>query len=178
VPGMLEGRVAVVTGAGRGIGASVARRLAGEGALVVVNDLGSALDGTGQDKSPALEVVDQVKSGGGEAVASADDVSDFSAAGSIVRQAIGAFGRLDVVINAAGILRDRMIFNMSEGEWDAVIRVHLREVSTCPITPRPTGVSSGTLKAITVSSPLHLWRGCMGHPGSRTMRRPSWGLWG
>jgi len=123
---MLEGRVAVVTGAGRGIGASVARRFAGEGALVVVNDLGSSLDGTGQDKSPALEVVDQVNREGGVAIASADDVSDFSAAASLVRQAVDTFGRLDVVVNGAGILPDRMIFNMSEAEWDAVIRVHLK----------------------------------------------------
>src|SRR5262249_20922427 len=120
---MLEGRVAVVTGAGRGIGASVARRLASEGARVVVNDLGASLDGEGQDKGPAWETVEQIKQAGGEAVANGDDVSDFAAAGSIIRQAVDTYGRLDVLVNAAGILRDRMIFNMSENEWDAVIRV-------------------------------------------------------
>jgi NAD(P)-dependent dehydrogenase (short-subunit alcohol dehydrogenase family) len=124
--GMLDGRVVVVTGAGRGIGASVARRLAGEGARVVVNDLGTALDGTGQDKTPALDVVEQIRETGGEAVANGDDVSESGGAGSIISQAIDTFGRLDVVVNAAGILRDRMIFNMSAAEWDAVIQVHLK----------------------------------------------------
>jgi NAD(P)-dependent dehydrogenase (short-subunit alcohol dehydrogenase family) len=124
--GLLEGRVVVVTGAGRGIGASVARRVATEGAQVVVNDLGASLDGTGQDKSPALQVVEEIKAAGGEASANGDDVSDFAAAESIIRQAIDTYGRLDVLATPAGILRDRMVFNMAEEEWDAVIRVHLK----------------------------------------------------
>lgn len=124
--GLLEGRVAIVTGAGRGIGAGVARLLARQGAKVVVNDLGVALDGTGEDKAPALQVIEQIKEAGGEATVNSNDVTDFAGAEAIVRQAIETFGRLDVLVNVAGILRDRMVFNMSEEDWDAVIRVHLK----------------------------------------------------
>jgi NAD(P)-dependent dehydrogenase (short-subunit alcohol dehydrogenase family) len=123
---LLEGRVAIVTGAGRGIGAGVARLLAREGAKVVVNDLGVALDGTGEDQTPAQQVVEQIRQTGGEATVNADDVADHHAAQAIVNQAIDTFGRLDVLVNVAGILRDRMVFNMSEEDWDAVIRVHLK----------------------------------------------------
>jgi NAD(P)-dependent dehydrogenase (short-subunit alcohol dehydrogenase family) len=122
----LAGRVAIVTGAGRGIGASVARLLAAEGAQVVVNDLGVAVDGTGEDKTPAQQVVEDITKNGGQASASGADVADFQAAESIVRQAIDTFGKLDVVVNVAGILRDRMVFNMTEDEWDAVVRVHMK----------------------------------------------------
>jgi len=121
----LEGRACVVTGAGRGIGASVARLLAAQGALVVVNDLGVNLDGSGATSGPAEEVVDQICSAGGKAVANADDVSDPKGAERIVGAAIEQFGRLDVLVNVAGILRDRMVFNMTDEEWDAVIKVHL-----------------------------------------------------
>ena len=123
---LLEGRVAIVTGAGRGIGAGVARLLAQEGAKVVVNDLGVALDGTGEDQTPAQQVVEQIKQAGGEAIVNADDVADHHAAQAIIDQAIGTYGRLDVLVNVAGILRDRMVFNLSEEDWDAVIRVHLK----------------------------------------------------
>jgi NAD(P)-dependent dehydrogenase (short-subunit alcohol dehydrogenase family) len=123
--GMLDGRVTIVTGAGRGIGAGVARLLASEGAKVVVNDLGGAVDGTGSDLGPAGEVVEEIKKNGGEAVVNGADVSDFDQAEALVRQAIDTYGRLDVLVNVAGILRDRMIFNMSFEEWDAVVRVHL-----------------------------------------------------
>jgi NAD(P)-dependent dehydrogenase (short-subunit alcohol dehydrogenase family) len=123
---MLDGRVAIVTGAGRGIGRSVAMLLAREGASVVVNDLGAAVDGSGQDSGPASEVVAEIASTGGKAVASGADVSDHAAAEELIKTAIGEFGRLDVLVNVAGILRDRMIFNMSEQEWDDVIRVHLK----------------------------------------------------
>jgi len=123
---MCEGRVCIVTGAGRGLGREYALSLARHGAKVVVNDLGGARDGTGADAGPAQEVVDEIKSDGGEAVANTDDVSSWDGAAKLVHQAIGAFGRLDVLINNAGILRDRMIFTMSEEEWDAVIRVHLK----------------------------------------------------
>jgi NAD(P)-dependent dehydrogenase (short-subunit alcohol dehydrogenase family) len=122
----LDGRVAIVTGAGRGIGRSVARLLASEGASVVVNDLGAAVDGSGQDTGPAHDVVAEIAEAGGKAVASGADVSDFAAAEQLVQTAIGQFGRLDVLVNVAGILRDRMIFNMTEQEWDDVIRVHMK----------------------------------------------------
>jgi NAD(P)-dependent dehydrogenase (short-subunit alcohol dehydrogenase family) len=118
--------VAIVTGAGRGIGRSTALLLASEGASVVVNDLGGAMDGTGRDVGPAQQVVDEIASAGGKAVASGADVSDHAAAEELIKTAIGEFGRLDVLVNVAGILRDRMIFNMSEQEWDDVIRVHLK----------------------------------------------------
>ncbi|HVV19657.1 MAG TPA: SDR family NAD(P)-dependent oxidoreductase [Pseudonocardiaceae bacterium] len=124
--GRLDGRVAIVTGAGRGIGASVARLLAREGAAVVVNDLGATLDGAGKDSGPAATVVGEITEAGGKAVANFADVSDHQAAAELVGTAVEAFGRLDVLVNVAGILRDRMVFNMAEQEWDDVIRVHLR----------------------------------------------------
>ena len=124
--GHLDGRVAIVTGAGRGIGASVARLLAAEGASVVVNDLGVAVDGTGTDSGPAQQVVDEITGKGGTAIANGADITDHEAAERLVGGAISQFGRLDVLVNVAGILRDRMIFNMAAEEWDAVIRVHLR----------------------------------------------------
>jgi len=124
--GRLDGRVAIVTGAGRGIGRSVAVLLAAQGAAVVVNDLGVAVDGSGRDSGPAQEVVEEIRKDGGRAVVSGADVSDFAAAEGLIGAAVEEFGRLDVVVNTAGILRDRMVFNMSEQEWDDVIRVHLK----------------------------------------------------
>jgi NAD(P)-dependent dehydrogenase (short-subunit alcohol dehydrogenase family) len=109
----LDGRVAIVTGAGRGIGRSTALLLAAEGASVVVNDLGANLDGTGSDTSPAQLVVGEITAAGGTAIASGADVSDHAAAEDLIKTAIAEFGRLDVLVNVAGILRDRMIFNMS-----------------------------------------------------------------
>jgi len=123
---LCEGRVAIVTGAGRGIGREYALMLAAHGAKVVVNDLGGSRDGTGASTGPAQEVVDEIKKSGGEAIANGDDVSDFAAAGRMIRQAIDTFGKLDVLVNNAGILRDRMLVNMTEAEWDAVIKVHLK----------------------------------------------------
>jgi NAD(P)-dependent dehydrogenase (short-subunit alcohol dehydrogenase family) len=124
--GALEGRVAIITGAGRGIGREHALLFAREGAHVVVNDLGGSPDGTGADASPAEEVVAEIQAIGGEAVANHDDVADAAGAGRLVQQAIDAFGALHVLVNNAGILRDRMVFSMTDDEWDAVIRVHLR----------------------------------------------------
>ena len=121
----LKGRVAVVTGAGRGIGRGEALALASEGAKVVINDLGGSVDGSGTSASPADEVVTEIKKMGGEAVANYDSVSTWQGGENIVKTAVDAFGRLDIVVNNAGILRDRMIFNMSEQEWDLVIKVHL-----------------------------------------------------
>ncbi len=124
--GLCEGRVAIVTGAGRGIGREHALMLAEHGAKVVVNDLGGEVDGTGGTLSPAQEVVEEIKGAGGEAIANGDDVSDWEGSQRMINQAIETFGGLDVVVNNAGILRDRMLSNMTEAEWDAVIAVHLK----------------------------------------------------
>jgi NAD(P)-dependent dehydrogenase (short-subunit alcohol dehydrogenase family) len=124
--GICDGRVVVITGAGRGLGRSHALAFAREGARVVVNDLGGASDGTGASSGPAHEVVEEIKGMGGDAVANADDVADFDAAGRLIESTVTAFGRVDVVVNNAGILRDRMFVNATPEEWDAVIRVHLR----------------------------------------------------
>jgi NAD(P)-dependent dehydrogenase (short-subunit alcohol dehydrogenase family) len=123
---LCEGRIAIVTGAGRGIGREHALSLAAHGARVVVNDLGGARDGSGASAAPAEEVVATIRSAGGEAVVNADDVSDWDGAERLVRQAVDTFGGLDVLVSNAGILRDRMLVNMTEAEWDAVIKVHLK----------------------------------------------------
>ena len=122
----LDGRVAIVTGAGGGIGASLARIMAAEGCAVVANDLGVSLAGKGADKAPAERVVDEIVKAGGTAVTNFEDVSSHAAAEKIVQCALDEFGQLDVLVNVAGNLRDRMVFNMSEEEWDAVINVHLK----------------------------------------------------
>jgi len=124
--GICAGRVVIVTGSGRGIGRGHALEFARQGAKVVVNDLGAELDGTGSSTGPAGEVVDAIRAMGGEAIANGDDVSDFDAAGRLVQSAVDAFGGLDVLVNNAGVVRDRMIVGMSEAEWDAVIKVHLK----------------------------------------------------
>lgn len=123
---LLEGRVAIVTGSGRGVGRAYALMLARHGAKVVVNDLGSAASGASTDESPAEEVVATIKAAGGDAVINTSDVSDWEGAKAMVQQAVDTFGRLDVLINNAGILRDRMLVNMTEDEWDSVIKVHLK----------------------------------------------------
>jgi NAD(P)-dependent dehydrogenase (short-subunit alcohol dehydrogenase family) len=122
---LLEGKVVVVTGAGGGIGRDFALAMSAEGAKVVVNDLGSSVSGEGKDAGPAQKVVDEIKAKGGAAVASTDSVADWEAANRIVKTALDAFGRVDCVVNNAGILRDRFFFNMSVEEWRAVIDVHL-----------------------------------------------------
>jgi NAD(P)-dependent dehydrogenase (short-subunit alcohol dehydrogenase family) len=127
----LEGRAAVVTGAGRGIGRAIAELLASEGAAVVVNDVGAGVDGTGAATGVADEVVEAIRSRGGRAVANYDSVADFKGAERIVAAAVKEFGALDVLVNNAGILRDRMLFNMAEEEWDAVIAVHLKGTFNC-----------------------------------------------
>ncbi|MEU5877174.1 SDR family oxidoreductase [Spirillospora sp. NPDC047279] len=124
--GALNGRVAVITGAGRGIGREHALLFAREGAKVVVNDLGGSGDGSGADAGPAKQVADEIVAAGGQAVANTDDVASFAGAANLVQQAVDTFGTLDVVVNNAGILRDRFIAQMTEAEWDAVIHVHLK----------------------------------------------------
>jgi len=123
---LCEGRVAIITGAGRGIGREHALLLAHHGAKIVVNDLGGSMDGEGNDQGPAHDVVAEIKAMGGEAIANGDDISDWDGAERLVQSAIDTFGGLDILINNAGILRDRMLTNMSEAEWDAVIKVHLK----------------------------------------------------
>src|SRR5581483_8857452 len=128
---MLAGRVAVVTGAGRGIGRGVALGLAAEGAAVVVNDYGVALDGTAPSTGPAFDVVAEIERAGGEAVANTDSVASWDGAGKIIGTALEKWGRLDALVTCAGILRDRMVFNMGEEEWDAVVAVHLKGTFNC-----------------------------------------------
>jgi NAD(P)-dependent dehydrogenase (short-subunit alcohol dehydrogenase family) len=124
--GMLDGKVAIVTGAGRGIGRGEAIELAKEGAKVVVNDLGGDWDGSGSDDRPAQQVVDEITQAGGIAVANYDDVADWNGSKHLVDQAVETYGSLDILVCNAGILRDRMIFNMEESDWDSVMRVHLK----------------------------------------------------
>jgi len=121
----MEGRVVIVTGAGRGIGREVAHWMADDGASVVVNDLGGAVDGEGTSGSPAEQTAKEIRDKGGSAVANFDSVAEYESAGNIIQTAIDNFGRLDAVCHVAGILRDRMVFNMTEAEWDAVLQVHL-----------------------------------------------------
>src|SRR5438874_3384553 len=124
--GLFDGKVAIVTGAGRGIGREEALLLAREGAAVVVNDLGGSAEGSGSDATPAQQVVDEIVAAGGRASANYGSVASFSDAKELIDQAVDTFGGLDVLINNAGILRDKMSFNMDEAEWDAVIDVHLK----------------------------------------------------
>jgi NAD(P)-dependent dehydrogenase (short-subunit alcohol dehydrogenase family) len=124
--GALDGRVAIITGAGRGLGREHALLFAAEGAKVVVNDLGGAADGTGGDLSPAEEVVQEIKGMGGEAIANGDNVADWEGGQRLVNSAIEAFGDLDILVNNAGILRDRVLVNMTEAEWDSVVAVHMK----------------------------------------------------
>jgi NAD(P)-dependent dehydrogenase (short-subunit alcohol dehydrogenase family) len=124
--GSLDGRVAIITGAGRGIGREHALLFAREGARVVVNDLGGTNDGTGTDLTPAQQVVEEIKAIGGEAIVNGDNVADWKGAQRLINSAIETFGDLDILVNNAGILRDRVVVNMTEAEWDAVITVHLK----------------------------------------------------
>jgi NAD(P)-dependent dehydrogenase (short-subunit alcohol dehydrogenase family) len=131
-PKMMEGKVVVVTGAGRGIGAAIARLMAREGAKVVVNDIGVSLAGTGGDEAPANEVVAEIEKAGGAAIANTDSVAEFASAGKIIQCAVDTYGRIDCVVNNAGILRDAIFHKMTEDDWDAVVTVMLKGVfNTC-----------------------------------------------
>lgn len=137
---LCAGRVAVVTGAGRGLGRAHALALAAEGAKVVVNDLGVGLDGSGSGTGPAQQVVKEIRAAGGEAVAHNGDIATSEGAQSLVVAALDSFGRLDTLVNNAGFLRDRMLVNLDEDDWDAVTRVHLKGTSCRSSTRRRTGV--------------------------------------
>jgi NAD(P)-dependent dehydrogenase (short-subunit alcohol dehydrogenase family) len=154
--GMLEDKAAVVTGAGRGIGRGIALAMARAGASVVVNDVGAALSGEGTDARPAEQVVQEIRAAGGIAVANVDSVADFAQGRRMVEQCVGEFGKIDAVVHVAGILRDRMIFNMTEDEWDAVIAVHLKGAFNViqPAAQRFREQRSGRIIAMSSTSAL------------------------
>ncbi len=148
----LEGRVAIVTGAGRGIGRGVAQQLAAEGAAVVVNDFGGSLDGTGGDVGPADEVVNEIRAAGGQAAAHYGDISKFEDGAALAQTAVDEFGRLDILCHVAGILRDRMVFNMTEEEWDAVLAVHLKGAFNTVRNAVPAMLANGRGRILLFSS--------------------------
>ncbi|HYI45151.1 MAG TPA: SDR family NAD(P)-dependent oxidoreductase [Actinomycetota bacterium] len=150
--GLLEGRVAVVTGSGRGIGRAIAVELAGQGAAVVVNDAGVSLDGQGGEDDPTVEVLNEIESAGGQAVASYDDVSKFDSAESIIETAVSKFGKIDILVNNAGIVRDRSLVKMSEEEFDAVVGVHMKGTFNCTRHAAPHMKEQGFGRIINITS--------------------------
>lgn len=150
--GILHGKVAVVTGAGRGLGRGMALHLAREGARVVVNDLGGSVDGEGRDGSVAGQVVEEIRAGGGEAVANADSVASWEGGQRIIQTALEHYGRVDILVNNAGILRDEMIYRMSEEEWDAVLDVHLMGSFYCTRAAAPLMQKQGWGRILFITS--------------------------
>src|SRR5438067_13453253 len=149
---LLEDRVAVVTGSGRGIGRDLALCLAREGAKVVVNDVGVSLDGRGTDEDPAAQVCKEIEALGGSAVPSYDSVSDFDAAGGIIRTAVDEFGRIDILVNNAGIIRDRTLVKMSEDDFDAVVGVHMKGTFNCARHAAPLMKEAGYGRIVNITS--------------------------
>src|SRR5437660_860375 len=173
--GLLDGKVAVITGAGRGIGRSEALLLASEGASVVVNDVGAAVTGEGSEQRPAQEGVDEIKTACGIAAANYDDITTWEGGQRLIEQAIGELGGLDILVNNAGILRDRMSFNMDEADWDAVINVHLKGHFVPSASRARTGARSPRRAAspsTARSSTRPRRRGCTATPASSTTRPP------
>src|SRR6266478_7257528 len=150
--GLLDGRVAIVTGSGRGIGREFALCLAAEGAAVVVNDVGVSLDGRGSDEDPAAVTVRDIEKAGGRAVASYDSVSDFDAAGRIIQTAVDAFGTIDILVNNAGIIRDKSLLKMDESDYDAVIAVHQKGSFNCARHAAPIMKDKGYGRIINITS--------------------------
>lgn len=170
----LENKVAIVTGSGRGIGREIALLLAKEGAKVVVNDLGGGSDGTGKDTKVADEVVAEIKAAGGEAVANYDSVADYESAGKIIQQAIESFGQLDIVVNNAGILRDRILHKMTEEEFDAVIAVHLKGTFNMTRQAAPIFKEQNSGRFINFTSTS----GLIGNLGQANYAAAKMGIWG
>jgi len=150
--GLLDGRVAIVTGAGRGIGAEFAKCLASQGASVVVNDVGVSLDGQGGDDDPAAQVCKEIAAAGGKAVPNYDSVAEFDAAGRIVQCAIDAFGQIDILVNNAGIVRDKTLVKMDEADFDAVVAVHMKGTFNCARHAAPVMKEAGYGRIINVTS--------------------------
>ena len=172
--GNLENKVAIVTGSGRGIGREIALLLAKEGAKVVVNDLGGSADGLGNDTKVADEVVAEIKAAGGEAVANYDSVADYESAGKIIQQAIDSFGQLDIVVNNAGILRDRILHRMTEEEFDAVISVHLKGTFNMTRQAAPIFKEQNSGRFINFTSTS----GLIGNLGQANYAAAKMGIWG
>ena len=161
MPGICDGRVVIVTGAGRGLGRAHALELARQGAKVVVNDLGTSLDGTGSGSGPAGEVVEEIRTAGGEAIANGDDVADWEGAARMVASAVEAFGDLHAVVNNAGFVRDRMFANVAEDEWDAVIDTNLKSVFRLSRAVLRSMMKARTGRIINITSVV----GSSGNPG-------------
>jgi len=173
--GMLDGRVAVITGSGRGIGREFALSMAGEGAKVVVNDVGVSLDGRGTDEDPAANVCKEIEALGGEAVPSYDSVTEFDAAERIIGTAVDTFGKIDILVNNAGIVRDRTLVKMSEEDFDAVIGVHLKGSFNCARHAAPLMKDQGYGRIINISSSAGL-RGNFGQTNYGAAKAARMGL--